>query len=42
MILAVSGLSPQREKATLKVTFVYPDYFETQDIHTEPQGRVYH
>ncbi|MFH1150949.1 MAG: radical SAM protein [Actinomycetota bacterium] len=25
----------------MKVTFVYPDYFETQDIHTEPQGRVY-
>jgi radical SAM superfamily enzyme YgiQ (UPF0313 family) len=25
----------------LKVTFIYPDYFETQDIHTEPQGRVY-
>lgn len=25
----------------MKVTFVYPDYFETQEIHTEPQGRVY-
>jgi radical SAM superfamily enzyme YgiQ (UPF0313 family) len=25
----------------MKITFVYPDYFETQDIHTEPQGRVY-
>lgn len=25
----------------MKVTFVYSDYFETQDIHTEPQGRVY-
>jgi anaerobic magnesium-protoporphyrin IX monomethyl ester cyclase len=25
----------------MKITFVYPDYFETQDVHTEPQGRVY-
>ncbi len=25
----------------MKVTFVYPDYFETQDVHVEPQGRVY-
>ena len=25
----------------MKVTFVYPDYFETMEIHTEPQGRVY-
>jgi len=25
----------------MKVTFVYPDYFGTQDVHTEPQGRVY-
>lgn len=25
----------------MKVTFIYPDYFETQDIHKEPQGRVY-
>jgi len=24
----------------MKVTFVYTDYFETQDIITEPQGRV--
>lgn len=25
----------------MKITFVYPDYFETQDVHSEPQGRVY-
>lgn len=25
----------------MKVAFVYPDFFETQEIHTEPQGRVY-
>jgi anaerobic magnesium-protoporphyrin IX monomethyl ester cyclase len=25
----------------VKITFIYPDYFETQDVHTEPQGRVY-
>ncbi|HEY5502706.1 MAG TPA: radical SAM protein [Candidatus Anoxymicrobiaceae bacterium] len=25
----------------MKVTFVYPDYFETQETRAEPQGRVY-
>ncbi len=25
----------------MRVTFIYPDYFETQDIHIEPQGRMY-
>jgi anaerobic magnesium-protoporphyrin IX monomethyl ester cyclase len=25
----------------VRVAFVYPDFFETQEIHTEPQGRVY-
>lgn len=25
----------------MKVTFIYTDYFETQEIHTEPQGRYY-
>ena len=25
----------------MKVAFVYPDFFETQEIHTESQGRVY-
>ncbi len=25
----------------MKVTFVYPDYFEALEINTEPQGRVY-
>ena len=25
----------------MRVTFVYPDYFETMEIHTEAQGRVY-
>ncbi len=25
----------------MNVTFIYPDYFETQDVHTEPQGRMY-
>jgi len=25
----------------VKVTFIYPDYFETQDVHVESQGRVY-
>lgn len=25
----------------MKITFVYPDYFEDQEIHQESQGRVY-